>query len=117
MGYMFHCASAEKMPFADAFFDAVISVNAIDHVDDFAAVALEIKRILKSNGLFCMHVHYHRATKCEPIELNDQVFIKHYSWVSNLRNGFESRTKDCGLYTAPAGESFVLWPNMREHNG
>jgi ubiquinone/menaquinone biosynthesis C-methylase UbiE len=116
-GYMFHCASAEKMLFADAFFDAVISVNAIDHVDDFAMAALEIKRILKPDGLFCMHVHYHKASACEPIELSDQIFLRNYGWVSNVRKVFESRTKDCGHYTAPVGESFVLWSNMRKHNG
>lgn len=115
-GYEYHNASAEQMPFANSSFDAVISVNAIDHVDDFSNTALEIKRILRPNGLFCMHVHYHKAFVPEPIELNDQVFLKNYGWVSNLHKVFEGNTKDCDLYTAPAGESFVLWSNMREHN-
>ena len=43
------------MPFEDGFFDAVISVNAIDHVNDFAETAKEIKRVLKlKDDLECM---------------------------------------------------------------
>jgi ubiquinone/menaquinone biosynthesis C-methylase UbiE len=117
MGYTHHASPAEKMPFEDNYFDAVMSVNAIDHVDDFEQVASEIKRVLKDDGYFCMHVHYHKPTKCEPLELNDEIFLKSYGWVKNLTRISESNTKDMGLYTAPAGESFVLWSNLPEHLG
>jgi 2-polyprenyl-3-methyl-5-hydroxy-6-metoxy-1,4-benzoquinol methylase len=40
-----NCAS-ENIPIKDNFFDAVISVNAIDHVDDFSATAKEISGVL-----------------------------------------------------------------------
>jgi SAM-dependent methyltransferase len=111
MGFTYHCAPAEAMPLADDSFDAVVSVNAIDHIDDFAGGAAEIRRVLRPGGSFRMHVHYHSATETEPLELNDSVFLEHYGWVPGLRRIAVSDTKDSGMYTALAGEQFVLWGN------
>jgi ubiquinone/menaquinone biosynthesis C-methylase UbiE len=118
-GFPIHCyeargkfvkAKAESIPFDDGFFDAVISANAIDHVDDFEKTAKEIKRVLKSNGKFRMHVHYHPKTTAEPIELNDEVFLKNYSWVSNLKKIKESNEKLGTVLTDP-GEKYIVWGN------
>ena len=110
-GLHYYTNYAERMPFEDDFFDVVVSVNAIDHVDDFAQTAREIKRVMKPKGILHMHVHYHKRMISEPIELDDQVFLQHYDWVPNLKKIYQSRTKDMGLYTAPEGEVFVLWGN------
>ena len=110
-GFHYYADYAEKMPFDDNFFDVVVSVNAIDHVNDFAQTAREIKRVMKPKSILRMHVHYHKKTICEPIELDDQIFLQHYNWVPNLKKIRQSRTKDMGLYTAPKGELFVLWGN------
>jgi SAM-dependent methyltransferase len=118
-GFPIHCyasrarfvqAPAEAIPFSDGFFEAVISVNAIDHVDDFEKTALEIKRILKPGGRFRMHVHYHPKTTAEPLELNDDVFLKNYSWVANIKKWQESREKLGTVLTDP-GEKYVVWGN------
>ncbi|HMJ33088.1 MAG TPA: methyltransferase domain-containing protein [Baekduia sp.] len=111
MGFTYHNARAERMPFPDAHFDAVVSVNAIDHVDDFAATAQEIRRVLRPGGAFRMHVHYHEPTLEEPMELDDDVFLRHYGWVQDLRKIGESDTKDSGRSRALPGESYVLWGN------
>jgi SAM-dependent methyltransferase len=111
MGYAYHCAPAEAMPFPDGFFDAVVSVNAIDHIDDFAQGAAEVRRVLRPDGVFRMHVHYHEATTCEPLELNDDVFLAHYGWVPGLRKISVTDIKDSGLSRAASDESFVLWGN------
>lgn len=111
MGCYYHCAPAENMPFPDKYFDAVISVNAIDHVNDFARAADEIRRVMKQNGIFRMHVHYHKKTVTEPIELDDKKFLKYYGWVPGLHKIWEGKKKDCGSYSAPPGELFVLWGN------
>lgn len=66
-------ATAEKIPFQDQFFDAVISVNAIDHVDNFQKAAGEITRVLKKNGTLLIETHYHKSKECEPIELDDMI--------------------------------------------
>ena len=106
----FVCCLAEAIPFEDGFFDAVVSVNAIDHVNDFAETAKELKRVLKPGGRFRMHVHYHPETKAEPLELNDAVFLQHYSWVKDLKKISESKTKT-GTAINDDRELFVVWGN------
>jgi ubiquinone/menaquinone biosynthesis C-methylase UbiE len=64
---------AEKLPYPDGYFDAVISVNALDHVDDFGAVTSEMQRVLKKGGEVRFEVEYHRPTVTEPLELTDDV--------------------------------------------
>ncbi len=119
-GYPIHCyearsrfvhSKAEAMPFTDGFMDAIISVNAIDHVNDFAQTAREVKRVLKPGGKFRMHVHYHPKTKAEPLELNDEVFLQHYSWVSNLKRIAESKKKTGTSIEENEGELYVVWGN------
>ncbi len=118
-GYPIHCydnrakfvqSMAEDMPFDNGFFDAVISVNAIDHVNDFGKTAKEIQRVLKPGGRFRMHVHYHPKTTAEPIELNDEIFLQHYGWVHNLKRISESKQKTGTVLTDPR-EKYVVWGN------
>ena len=105
-------SSAESIPCRNNFFDAVISINAIDHVDDISKTALEIKRVLRPDGLFRMHVHYHKPQKCEPISLDDDKFIKLFGWVENLKKVKESTTSFSNNVPLPIGEKFVLWSNF-----
>ena len=108
----FISSGAESILLEDHFIDAVISVNAIEHVDDFFKAAIEIKRILKKNGLFRMHVHYHSKTIEEPIELNDKLFLDAFHWCNNLRKLAESDKKDMGNTQCQFGEKYVLWSNF-----
>ena len=61
---------AESMPYRDGYFDAVIAVNALDHVDDFEQTAREMERVLKPGGRVCMEVEYHSPTVTEPVKLD-----------------------------------------------
>jgi SAM-dependent methyltransferase len=70
-------SGAESIPFPDGFFDAVISVNAIDHVDSFPATAKEISRVLRPDGILRIQIHYHCPTIAEPRELNDALVMQH----------------------------------------
>jgi SAM-dependent methyltransferase len=72
-GITFVNARAESMPYADSYFDAVISVNALDHVDDFTQVASEIQRVLKVGGRLYFEVEYHEPRPLEPQRINDDV--------------------------------------------
>jgi len=110
--YHFIQSDAEKMPFPNNYFDAIISVNAIDHVDDLAKASQEIKRVSKKQVKFRMHVHYHAKTTTEPLELNDQVFKSMFSWVTKLHNINESKYKDIGRTQAAPGELYVVWTNF-----
>jgi len=71
---------AERMPYPDGYFDAVISVNALDHVDDFQTAAGEIRRILKRHGSLDLELEYHAPTVTEPQALSDAI----------VRNAFRS---------------------------
>jgi ubiquinone/menaquinone biosynthesis C-methylase UbiE len=102
---------SEEMPFEDNFFDAVLSVNAIDHVNDFEKTALEVKRVLKPGGLIRMHVHYHKATKTEPVEIDDERFIDAYKWVEGIKKLFVSKSKT-GYTLENNGEYYALWSNF-----
>ena len=65
-------ASSESMPVEDDFFDAVISRNALDHVDDFDATAAEICRATKPGGWIHLLLNYHPPTRTETQILSDE---------------------------------------------
>ena len=102
--------SSEHIPIKNNFFDAVISVNAIDHVDNLMDTSKEIKRVLKMDGLFRMHVHYHPPTKCEPNSIDDNLFLNLFNWCNNLKKIKVSQNSFS--IELPIGESFVLWSNF-----
>ncbi len=107
----FATASAETMPFGDNSFDVVISVNAIDHVDQFEKTAQEIKRVLKPNGKLAIHIHHHTATICEPIELTESRVKEAFSSINGLHIINSSQT----AYSSkrlPKTEHFTLWRNF-----
>ena len=103
-------AAAEEMPIESHFFDAVISVNALDHVNNIQKTAEEMGRVLRAGGLFRVHVHYHPPTPSEPVEFNDQVFQKLFSWCAGLKK--VKTTSSSHSTNLPAGQSFVLWSNF-----
>ena len=58
---------AESMPFADASFDAVASINSLDHVDDVGRAVAEMIRVLRPGGLLLVATELnHRARLTEP---------------------------------------------------
>jgi SAM-dependent methyltransferase len=68
-------APAEKIPYADDYFDIVTSLNSLDHVDDPKAVIGEIARVLKPSGAFLLEVEVgHFPTPTEPISLWFDIF-------------------------------------------
>jgi SAM-dependent methyltransferase len=46
-----HTGSAERLPFADGHFDAVVSVSALEYVPDIDSACREIRRVLKPDGV------------------------------------------------------------------
>jgi SAM-dependent methyltransferase len=107
----FVCGFAEEMPFASQSFDAVISVNAIDHVDDFARAAREVSRVLKKNGVLRMQVHYHRPTKLEPWALNDEEVLAHLGHLGIEKVSEEVPSGHLRLSEADPDERLVVWAN------
>jgi SAM-dependent methyltransferase len=102
-------APSEAIPLPDAFLDVIISLNAIDHVDDLDKTAAEIRRVLKPDGLFRMQVHYHGWTATEPNLINDERFLALFGWVKGLKK-LPSPPEWANLL--PPSETFVLWSNF-----
>lgn len=104
-------AYAEAIPFPDDYFDAVYSVNAIDHVDDFAKAISEVERVLKPDGEIRIETHYHVATATEPIVLNDETVRAAFK-----RFGVSLLTRNVSTFFYPPGfhslkEQFCVWSN------
>jgi len=101
---------SENMPIEDDFFDVVLSVNALDHVDDFEATATEIKRVLKPSGLVIFHLHFHPPTQNEPLELSDERVANAFAGIKNFRKLSESKNKFG--YRCADDEYYSLWSNI-----
>ena len=58
--YTFKCSNSEKLSFDNNMFDAVISHDTFEHVQDIEKTLMECKRVLKTNGLiFLAFPSYH----------------------------------------------------------
>lgn len=104
-------AFSEHIPMPDHVFDAIISANALDHVDDFEKTAIEIQRVLKPSGTVLFHLHYHLATQNEPLELNDERVQRAFNSIKDFHK--ESESKEKMGYRCKEGESFTLWSNRK----
>jgi ubiquinone/menaquinone biosynthesis C-methylase UbiE len=117
LGFPLHYSNAkfmygksEEIPCKNNFFDAVISVNALDHVDDFSKTAKEIARVLKPEGQVRLHLHYHKRALTEPIELNDQIVMSHFAFCQ-IKKIIEKNSK-MGHALQNNTEKYTLWSNF-----
>jgi ubiquinone/menaquinone biosynthesis C-methylase UbiE len=69
----------ESLPYRDGYFDAVISVNSLDHVDDFEQTASEMERVVRRGGSIYFEVEYHQPTVTEPVKLDDARVLSAFS--------------------------------------
>jgi ubiquinone/menaquinone biosynthesis C-methylase UbiE len=102
--------SAENIPVKDKFFDAVISVNALDHVDDFPKTAEEISRVLQPEGILRIETNYHQPTTCEPWPLSDELIIKHFGHL-NVKKVSERLVTEVFPEAPEKKELLVVWTN------
>ena len=49
-----HHAGIEAIPYQDQFFDAVISISTMEHLDNLDAALREVKRVLKAGGVLVL---------------------------------------------------------------
>jgi ubiquinone/menaquinone biosynthesis C-methylase UbiE len=81
-------AYSEALPFADSFFDSVISVNAMDHVANFERTIYEIARVLRSEGEFICTINYRSTpTITEPEVIDDNRVLKAISGLLEANKG------------------------------
>lgn len=100
----------EAIPLARNSVDAVISVNALDHVDDIQLTAQEIHRVLRPGGWLRFHLHFHAPTVCEPVAFTDTMVDALFSWAPDLQ--LRTVTRQNFSTTLPESECFKLWSNF-----
>lgn len=87
---------AENLPFTDGFFDTVVCINALDHVDDLGKTISEISRVLRRGGRFIGQFNFHaRPTRTEPICLTHHTIIS-LCGLNQLR--LEKREFQCRMH-------------------
>ena len=73
----FVASRSESIPFPDGYFDIVSSLNSLDHVDNLDQTISEIKRVVKSGGMFLLSVEInHPPSPREPIIIDDAALEK-----------------------------------------
>jgi ubiquinone/menaquinone biosynthesis C-methylase UbiE len=88
----------------------VISVNALDHVDDFPKTAEEISRVLQPEGILRIETNYHQPTTCEPWPLSDELIIKHFGHL-NVKKVSERLVTEVFPEAPEKKELLVVWTN------
>lgn len=115
-GIPLQCHAEEILADGNSF-DAIISVNAIDHVDDFEQTVKELNRVLKSGGEIRIEIHYHEKTVTEPVVLDDARVFAAFdaAGIPDMRK--ISELPSTVFYppgTHPKTDRFALWSN-RQH--
>jgi ubiquinone/menaquinone biosynthesis C-methylase UbiE len=94
-------SDGKTIPFKDNIFDVAVSFETIEHLEDYNFFMQEIRRVLKSNGLFILstpnelefaegnHFHLHEFKQDELIELTKKYYnhvepFFQSTWTGNL---------------------------------
>lgn len=94
-----HCSRIEspyRLPFPDAYFDAVISNQVLEHVMDYDTALAELRRVLKPGGVF-LHMFPSRWIPIEPhVFVPLATVIRNRAWLAlwallGVRNQFQHR--------------------------
>ena len=81
-GVSFRSAGAERLPYADGHFDAVLMFDVLEHIPDVESALHEVGRVLRPGGLF--HV---------ALPLEDQPWT-FYRFLT--RRGWQAKVHHCG---------------------
>jgi SAM-dependent methyltransferase len=111
-------APAESLPFPDAHFDATMSVNALDHVDDFEQAAREIIRVTKPGGRILLELEYHEPRDCEPQSLDDRRVLKAFAGCEMKKAADQTKRdafKICGFRedVFSTEDRVIVWHGVR----
>jgi len=78
-------ALAERLPFADASFDVVVSVGVMEHFLDDKVASAEIRRVLKPQGRYLALIHLRRTTSEKAMQKVREFFFPRPRPIALLR--------------------------------
>ncbi len=110
-GMTLTCCHAEHLAYPDGYFDAILSMNALDHVDDFNAAAAEIERVLKAGGRLYLELEYHEPRELEPQKLDDEKVIAAFPRIRLSK--ISERPRRTGI-PGREGDRLAVWQGIRK---
>ncbi|HEX6983252.1 MAG TPA: class I SAM-dependent methyltransferase [Balneolaceae bacterium] len=103
----YYSSPSEKIPFEDAYFDVACAFNSLDHVSNVGESISEIKRVVKSKGLFLLLVEInHEPTNCEPHKFEADI-VERFNPEFKCLNMKVFKSVETGLYdSVKAGSEY-----------
>ena len=92
-------------------YDAVISVNAIDHVDQFEDAINACEVMCNIDGEIRMDIHYHAPTVTEPHVLNDEIVAAAFKKFDMKKIAENPSRVFYPRGTHPDSDRFAVWSN------
>ncbi len=92
-------------------YDAVISVNAIDHVDQFEDAINACEMMCDIDGEIRMDIHYHAPTVTEPHVLNDEIVAAAFKKFDMKKIAENPSRVFYPRGTHPDSDRFAVWSN------
>ncbi len=92
-------------------YDAVISVNAIDHVDQFEDAINACEIMCDMDGEIRMDIHYHAPTVTEPHVLNDEIVAAAFKKFDMKKIAENPSRVFYPRGTHPDSDRFAVWSN------
>jgi 2-polyprenyl-3-methyl-5-hydroxy-6-metoxy-1,4-benzoquinol methylase len=102
---------AEEMWISPSSYDAVISVNAIDHVDSFEKAIEVCEKVCDDDGEIRMDIHYHAPTVTEPHVLNDEIVAAAFKRFDMKKVAENPSRVFYPRGTHPDSDRFAVWSN------
>jgi len=117
-GMVYVKCTESAIPIPSNYIDVLFSLNAIDHVDDFKKMSIEIVRIIKPGGEFIGSFNLNEpATTCEPQSLTEEMvkeeLLSNFTIKSYRITGFSGVNRYEPFFNGTLhykkGETATLW--------
>ncbi len=82
----------EKIDFPDQYFDRVLAIHILEHLPDLPSALLEVKRVLKPDGTFCVIIPcdpgfaYSIARNISARPLFEKLYHQNYDWLIKMEH-------------------------------
>lgn len=112
----------EKLPFKDKFFDIVLLPNVLDHTIDPEKVLLEVKRVLKDEGIFYFDVYFYQKRFLQLVKiwatskkiLRKDLFNPAHPHMFTLKQVKNLLLKDFSIIFEEVGRDIGEYENIKE---